>query len=441
MPAGGADSFVMHPASEQEIAEIFTLARKTGRKIVLRGSGKSYGDASVLAEGICISFEKMATVGKVNDGILIAEAGASLNAIWQASLPQGFWPPVVTGTAFPTLGGALAMNVHGKNAYKVGTLGENIAWVDVMDTKGAVHRLTPEQSDFWAVIGGAGLVGLILRAAIRLKPVSSGSLQVKCQIARNWEEHFSAFEENLESDYMVSWVDLFGNGRGVFHSARQTDVGLDLDPKNQLKSGRLMGILPRSKAWLVLKALNNPLGMRCINALKYRAAQAFESGKQTVQSHGQFHFLLDSIPGWERAYEPNGLLQFQCFIPADRALSAFKEIEKIQRSHGIMSFLGVLKRHRASMSILDYSVDGYSLALDFKRSSDPEPLQSLASAMTKIVLQNGGKLYFAKDSTMTADEFHAMYGREKVEEFQKVRRKFDPDHLLQSSLGQRLGLE
>jgi decaprenylphospho-beta-D-ribofuranose 2-oxidase len=440
MPLNGADAYVLSPKNVQEISEILALSRSTGRKIVLRGSGKSYGDAALYPEAIGISFENMASVGKVEDGVLIAEAGATLDAIWRASLPQGYWPPVVTGTSFPTISGAIAMNVHGKNAFLFGTLGENIEWVEVLDTSGTLHRLHPDQPDFWGVIGGFGLAGIIVGAGIRMKAVSSGSLVVSCKVVDSWEEHFAAFDQARQSDYMVSWVDLFKHGRGIFHSAVPTVAGLDKNPVHQIKTGRLFGILPRDKAYIPLKFLNNRSGMRAMNALKYRMAKAFEDGKISLQSHAQFHFLLDSVPGWEKSYDPFGLLQFQCFIPEDRALGTFKLLAEVQKRHGTISFLGVMKKHKKSKTILDYSVDGYSLAMDFKRAADPRPLQLLCDEMTKIVIENDGKLYLAKDSAMTADMLLAMHGECKLNEFRAIRQKFDPENLLGSSLGQRLDL-
>jgi FAD/FMN-containing dehydrogenase len=78
--------------------------------------------------------------------------------------------------------------------------------------------------------------------------------------------------------------------------------------------------------------------------------------------------------------------------------------------------------------------------MDFKRAADPRPLQLLCDEMTKIVIENDGKLYLAKDSAMTADMLLAMHGECKLNEFRAIRQKFDPENLLGSSLGQRLDL-
>ena len=57
-------------------------------------------------------------------GIAELEPGVTVEQLWKHILPDGWWPAVVSGTAFPTVAGALAMNIHGKNNYKVGPLGD-----------------------------------------------------------------------------------------------------------------------------------------------------------------------------------------------------------------------------------------------------------------------------------------------------------------------------
>ena len=47
-------------------------------------------------------------------------------------------------------------------------------------------------------------------------------------------------------------------------------------------------------------------------------------------------------------------------------------------------------------------------------------------------------LYLAKDSRLAPDTFRAMYPR--VDDFLEVKRKVDPESVLRSDLGRRLGL-
>ncbi|HEU4751848.1 MAG TPA: FAD-binding protein, partial [Armatimonadota bacterium] len=43
--AAAADGYVYRPTRVEELRDCFSLARLAGRKIVLRGAGRSYGDA------------------------------------------------------------------------------------------------------------------------------------------------------------------------------------------------------------------------------------------------------------------------------------------------------------------------------------------------------------------------------------------------------------
>ena len=45
---------------------------------------------------------------------------AWLADLWRTALPSGFWLPVAPGTMRPTVGGCIAMNVHGKNHFVAG---------------------------------------------------------------------------------------------------------------------------------------------------------------------------------------------------------------------------------------------------------------------------------------------------------------------------------
>ena len=72
------------------------------------------------------------------------------------TIADGWWPPVVTGTMEPTIGGALAMNVHGKNNWCRGTMGEHCLELDLTVPGGGSRTISPdrERDLFHAVIGG-----------------------------------------------------------------------------------------------------------------------------------------------------------------------------------------------------------------------------------------------------------------------------------------------
>ena len=51
------------------------------------------------------------------------------------------WPPVVPGTMLATLGGCVAMNVHGKNHARAGAIGRHVRSLTLLTGDGEVRTL------------------------------------------------------------------------------------------------------------------------------------------------------------------------------------------------------------------------------------------------------------------------------------------------------------
>lgn len=445
-----ADGYLFRPTTTAEVKEVLLLAKANGKKVVLRGSGRSYGDASIAAEAIILDITRMNHIISSNKltGEYECQGGVTIEKLWRYAIEDGFWPPVVSGTMYPTLAGALGMNIHGKNNFVSGTFGENVTELDVVFPNGDVRTLTKESPLFNRVISSAGLLGVITRVKIKMKRIQSGDIRVLPLSAQNWDAQFEAFEslEN-DADYMVSWIDCFAtgeqSGRGEFHAGWYLEEGQShpstLLPEHQDLPDTLLGFLPKSVIWRFLKPLNNRLGMRFINSLKHFAAKHKSHGKPYQQSLVGFSFLLDYVPNWRKAYLPGGFIQYQTFVPKEHAKRVFKRQLEMQQEAKLESFLGVVKRHKPDDFIFSHAVDGYSFALDFKvTAKNRKRLWQLCHDMNDLVLEAGGRFYLAKDSTLRPQDFEQSIGADKVSEFRKLKKELDPDNILTSALAKRL---
>ena len=190
--------------------------------------------------------------------------------------------------------------------------------------------------------------------------------------------------------------------------------------------------------WLFMRPFMNNLGTTLINVGKYYAGRA-GSGQRYLQPHAAFHFLLDYVPNWKKSYGPGGLIQYQPFIPKETAQDAFAEILRVCQRHGLPNYLSVFKRHRPDDFLMTHGLDGYSLAMDFLITPDRrEPMRRLTSELDKIVLTAGGRFYFAKDSTLHPETAVAFLGPETIARFRALKKRYDPDHILQTDLWRRL---
>jgi decaprenylphospho-beta-D-ribofuranose 2-oxidase len=447
-----ADGYIYRPTSVEAIREVLAFARRAGRQVTLRGAGRSYGDASTGAECLIFDLSRMHQIlsWDPTTGIIDCEAGVTIEMLWRHVLEDGFWPPVVSGTMYPTLGGALAMNIHGKNNFTVGTLGEHVLDIDVLTATGELKTVTPKDDLFYAVISGFGSLGIITRVKLQMKRIHSGDVQVLPVSTANWNEQFRAFEElETSADYMVSWVDCLARGskagRGLFHAAwyttEETEFPATLKPEHQDLPDSIMGLIPKSMMWRVFKKFCNRTGMRFLNWAKYKSSKMLGDGKPVAQSLVGFSFLLDYVPNWRNAYLPYGFIQYQSFVPKDHAQRVFARLIEMQQEERLESFLGVMKRHRPDNFLFSHAVDGYSLALDFKVTRrNWQRLQALCHRMNDVVLEAGGRFYFAKDSTLRPDDVRAYMGEQAMSRYRELKSKFDPDGLFTSELARRLEL-
>ncbi|MDQ6796825.1 MAG: FAD-binding protein, partial [Actinomycetota bacterium] len=110
-----APAEVLEPTSVDGFLDV--VAGATGRGVVPRGLGRSYGDAAQNAGGTALETTGMASVRWIDPvaGLARLDAGLSLDALLRWGVPQGWFAPVSPGTRFVTIGGAIASDVHGKN--------------------------------------------------------------------------------------------------------------------------------------------------------------------------------------------------------------------------------------------------------------------------------------------------------------------------------------
>lgn len=435
----------------EEIAEIFSRAKKSGLKVTARGAGRSYNDAALCGGGIVMDMRGMNAITRWDrsTGLIIAQPGVTLEQVWQKVEPDGWWPPVVSGTMRTTLGGCLSANIHGKNNFKMGTIGEHVVEFSAVLPTGAEVTCSPEKNAdlFYAMISGLGMLGVFTSITLQMKRIHSGLLTVDALPVHTLHEHTSALLDGApQHDYIVGWMDTLNGGsrlgRGQIHAARYLHEGEDPNPRgtmkleNQVLPPYIFGVFPKSILYQFMRPFANDLGWWGVNTAKYIASLRTHTFRQP---HAAFHFLLDYVPNWEYSYGSGGLIQYQSFIPKETAESAWKEMLSLSLKSRLPSYLGVTKRHRPDKFLLTHAVDGLSLALDFKVTDRKRArLGAMLQEFDQIVLQAGGRFYFAKNSETTAETAQAFYGNETLAKFRKLKKRCDPHELLESDLYKRI---
>lgn len=419
--------------------------------VTARGAGRSYNDASLNGGGLVLDLCGMNHILKWNPetGTVVAEPGVTIQQLWQKVEPDGWWPPVVSGTMFTTLGGCLGANVHGKNNFRVGPIGEHVLQFTAILPTGVEVTCSPRKNAdlFYGMIGGFGMLGIFTSITLQMKRIYSGLLEVAARPSHNLHEHLvDLVEEAPNYDYIVGWIDATVHGRalgrGQIHAANYLHEGEDrraaetMRLKSQVLPPRLFGVFPKSIVHFFMTPFMTDWGTSLINTGKYLTSLPRHTFRE---SHAAFHFLLDYIPNWELAYGRDGLIEYQSFLPKETAEAAWTEMLALSHRRGLPSYLGVTKRHRPDKFLLSHAVDGLSNAMDFKVTAGSRPeLSRMLQDFDRIVVEAGGRFYFAKNSETRPETAERFLGTKAIAEFKRLKKRCDPNGILESSLYRRV---
>ncbi|MEO8054564.1 MAG: FAD-binding oxidoreductase [Acidobacteriota bacterium] len=413
-------SAVYRPSSLEELASILADLRARGETPVFRGAGRSYGDAALNPAGPVIELTRLNTIHSLDaeTGIVRAGAGLTLGELWKASIPKGLWPPVVTGTMNVTLGGAVAVNVHGKNGWRRGTIGDHLESVSVLRPDGRIEEIAAGSAALADVVGNTRPADPVVEVALHLKKLRSGYLDVEGFATPDLAATLAGIDGAKDDwEYVVGWMDCWASGRALGRSALHVaneHVPAPGEPTGFSVAEQLAdvktGPLPVPLLLLGLKLTARGPQMRLVNAAKFLAGRLAGRARYR-QSLVAYSFLLDYVPGWNEAYRPGGFIQYQLFVPKEKAEEAFARALVLQQETEVVSSLAVVKRHRADSFPRGYAPDGFSLALDFPVTrGNAGRLVRLCRGLDRILLETGGRAYRAKDCVGTVDRLTAARG-------------------------------
>jgi FAD/FMN-containing dehydrogenase len=409
-------------------------------QMIARGQGRSYGDAALLTDGMVMLTDHLTDVGSLNEqsGVLRADAGTTLAQVIDEFLPRGWFPAVVPGTKYVSLGGCVAADIHGKNHHRDGAFGAHVKEIELVLADGSRRRCSAREDAelFWATIGGMGLTGIITEVAVQLVPVESSYLVVQHHQAKDLAASFEILADKAWDDhYTVAWIDCLAKGSNVGrsvlmrgHHAGPADLPNSLRGRPYTKSRRQRNLGFDFPSWTL-----NSVSMTAFNELYYH----LQSRKQRpfVADYDSFFFPLDRIGNWNRIYGKRGFVQYQCALPAENSYEGVRALLAALAAAGRSSFLSVLKRFGpAGKGLLSFPIEGYTLTLDLPVSD--QALFPFLDRLDEIVLQHGGRVYLAKDARMKPEAFRAMYPA--LTEWQRIKTEIDPENRFTSDLARRL---
>ena len=399
--------YVARPLWRDEAAGLVASQLRMGRPLLATGLRRSYGDSCLNSGGALLDMTSLDRIMSFDPEtkLLRAEAGASFDLILRLLVQRGFFLPVVPGTRFVTLGGAIANDVHGKNHHRNGTFGRWVKRLMLLRSDGREIELTPDDPTglFQATIGGLGLTGIILWAEIETVPIGSSWIAAETIPFESIGEFFRLAQvSEAGHEHSVAWIDCVARGealgRGIFIRGNHAPSG----PRDAgLKAP--WATVPFDLPGTLLS--RHTVG--AFNALYFQHKKR-RAGSSIMPVPAFFH-PLDGIGRWNRIYGRRGMYQYQSVIPPAQQEDVTTEMLRAISRSGQASFLAVLKTlgPQPSPGFLSFPREGTTLALDFPNRG--ETTLQLMAQLDEIVLKAGGRLYPAKDGRMPARMFKAGY--------------------------------
>ena len=414
------------------------------RGTLARGLGRSYGDAAQNGGGLVLrlmSDPSSEVVLNPSTGFVTVGAGVSIDELLRVIVPRGFFIPVTPGTRFVTIGGAIASDIHGKNHHVDGSIGNHVESITMVLADGSTTVIGPRHNPalFWATVGGMGLTGVMLDATIRLLPVETSQMRVDTSRLADLDALMAAMSQGDDDvRYSVAWIDLVAKGRHLGRRLLSRGDHASLDDLDARHAVAPLAYGPRQLA--SVPPLVPPMGVlnhatvAAFNEFWFRKAPVHRIGE--IQGIGAFFHPLDFVGAWNRLYGSRGMVQYQFVVPFGEEQAMRTVIERLSAT-GAASFLAVLKRFGAANAApLSFPRAGWTLALDLPGAT--RGLDDLLHGLDRVVLDAGGRHYFAKDAHMTFEAVRRGYPR--LDEWKAIRDQVDPHRLWQSDLGRRLGL-
>ncbi len=406
---------------------------------VVRGMGRSYGDAS-LGPYILSSLKLNKILAlDADEGTVTCQAGVTLADLLEVFVPRGWFLPVSPGTKFITVGGAIAADVHGKNHHAEGSFCRHLLRMRLLLADGGEVECSRQTAPdlFETTCGGMGLTGAILDATFSLKKINTAYIREEILEARDLDHIMQLFEASTGWTYSVAWIDCLAQGKNLGRSLLMRGEHAEipeLDSKNKreaplrLPAKRKRGVPCHLPSWIL-----NRYSVRAFNGLYYRLNA--RGTRRHIVDYDTFFYPLDFLHDWNRIYGRQGFVQYQFVLPLESSREGLQTVLERIGEKGWGSFLAVLKLFGPQEGLMSFPMEGYTLALDFPVR---EGLLPFLDELDELVVERGGRIYLAKDARMKQETLWRGYPNTVA--FVNRIERWNPDFRFRSRQSSRLGV-
>jgi glycolate oxidase len=411
---------VVRASSEEDVRTVLELANRERVPVVPRGSGTSLSGGSVPAVpgAIVLDLTPMNKIEvNIDDGYVMAEAGATVLEVDKACRSYGFFfPPDPASSRIATIGGSLAENAGGLRGAKFGVMKNWVLAMEVILPGGKKVRIgEPVYKWRWGpdlmslFIGSEGTLGVITRAWLKIYPLPEKVVRVLGVFDRI-EDAGKAISQIRRRGYVPMILELLD--RETIEIVNES-LGYNVEVAEGMVMADVDG--PRESVWRIAREVESVM-KDCGG--RTRASDDPEEMEQLyLARQGAYAAVTRAYPG---------VLLEDITVPISKLMEALRELDRMRKEYGL------------KMPVFGHAGDGNlhpNICFDPRDEEQLRKARELFVKTGQLAIKLGGAISgehgigLAKKE-LFLEEIKAVRGEGYVEIVKMIKQLLDPNGIM-----------
>ena len=416
---------IINPSSYKD------LENKTNesRNFITIGSNLSYVPAAFGKNIISISTNTFNKILYFNqkEKIIIVESGLKIYELLNFTFKYKLWIPQIPGYPLITIGGAVAANVHGKNASIFGSINNSVIGLKIFHKDHGWLNLSNEKNKeiFDLTIGGFGLTGTITAITLKLEEIKNFFFETNIEEVKSVEESIEKINTCNKENFLYSLNFLSLNKKVNSNGLLLREKSIDL--KNILNTETIFK--PQKKIEI---SIWNQYSIKLLNRF---LLYFFKFKKKKVKSIYSVLFPYYGKEYYFSFFGRKGFLESQILVDFEKVDDFLREFENLVIFFKPFIVFFSVKRNSGKHLFLRFEGNKINIAFDLvKNKNSILFLNSLYKVYIKLNIIPS----IIKDSNLDLETFNKTYIY--ADQFRSKLSNFDPKRVYKSELSNKLKL-